>query len=206
MNFKNSILVLLFVGAFMLSALCAVDTDLVIVNQQIDEERKNAIPLTSYFENFIAELSTLDPIKRATLPTLRMCRGIYVPLKIIFFESPEAAAAIGANAQGKNKAFLPFYTNFWCTGVHLSIAVLAEILYIRRDCQKHNCSIDDENHRRRVACFMKNTHFFLQNSQEFIESEINRRRNLIAKYAEIVLDGAILFLESLYDNENDSLH
>ncbi len=205
MNFKNSVLVIFFAIEFILSVLSSADLALINDQQVLAEEVVNGI--TSHTANcvgqFITQLSTFDPIQKVVLPILRVCKDIEKPIKTILLDSTETKDINGIKMQYTRVGFLPFHTNFWCTGVRLSIEILAEVLYCRRDYQKYKCSLDDENHRLRVAFFMKKTHFFLQSSQDFIESEINRRRNLIAKYIEIGLDGAILFFESLYDNEND---
>lgn len=160
-----------------------------------------ALTSRGYFSIIMARISTFDSIQDVTLPILRSCRTIAKPLKAILLESEETAIIHGVEVTYCKNGFLPFYTNFWCTGVRLTIEIFADILYSRRDCKKHRCSTIDENHLIRMAKFRENTQRFLIRSQELFENEALLRQRSAVQWAEIALDGSILFLESLYDDE-----
>ena len=49
--------------------------------------------------------------------------------------------------------------------------------------------------------FRENTGRFLIRSQELFENEVLLRQRSMFQWTEITLDGSILFLESLYDDE-----
>ena len=159
------------------------------------------VPTPGYFNIIVAKLSVVDPIQDAVLPILRSCRTLAKPLKAILLESEETAIIHGVEVTYSKTGFLPFYTKFWCTGVRLTIEVLAEILFGRRDCKKHRCSNSDENHLIRMAKFRENTGRFLIRSQELFENEVLLRQRSMIQWTEIALDGSILFLESLYQDE-----
>lgn len=190
MNFQNSLLVIFFFIKFFSSIMYAADIKLVVSDPQVlDQENKSALH------------STFDPIQQLGLPVFKACKNMVIPLKIILLESTEIKIINGMEMQCTKAGFLPFYTNFWCTGIRLSIEILMEILYARRDYQKYHCSVERENHQARMRKFSANTHLFLKKAQECIEDELLLRQKSTFKWIEIALDGSILFLESLYENE-----
>ena len=156
---------------------------------------------SNYLNIIVAKLSVVDPIQDAVLPILRSCRSLAKPLKAILLESEETAIINGVLMPYRKAGFLPFYTNFWCTGVRLTIEIFANILFGRRDCKKHRCSTIDENHLIRMVKFRENTGRFLIRSQELFENEALLRQRSAVQWTEIALDGSILFLESLYQDE-----
>jgi hypothetical protein len=156
-------------------------------------------PAPSYFNIIVAKLSVVDPIQDAVLPILRSCRTLAKPLKAILLESEETAIIHGIEVTYRVAGFLPFYTHFYCTGARLTIEILADILYSHRDCKKHRCNALDEHHLIRMAKFRENTGRFLTRSQELFENEVMLRQRSIIQWTEMVLDGSIIFLESLYE-------
>ncbi len=166
----------------------------------LDPTKEDAAPTSpNHFSAIMTKLSTFDPIQGAALSILRSCRTIAKPLKAILLESEETAIIHGAEVTYRKAGFLPFYTNFWCTGVRLTIEIFANILFGRRDCKKHRCSAIDENHLIRMTKFRENTRRFLTRSQELFENEVLLRQRSAIQWTEIALDGSILFLESLYE-------
>lgn len=196
MKFKNSNLI-----AFLMRMLAA--TVLSAEGHSMEENPiEDKAPLTpGHFSFIMTQPSTFDPIQEAVLPILRSCRTLAKPLKAILLESEETAIIHGAEVTYRKAGFLPFYTSFWCTGVRLTIEVLADILYSRRDCKKYCCSLQDENHLIRMAKFRENTKRFLTRSQELFENEALLRQRSVVQWTEMALDGSILFLESLYEDE-----
>lgn len=153
----------------------------------------------SYFQIIMKKLSAFDPIQDAALPTLKTCRKVVIPLKAILLESEETTIINSIEVHHRRMGFLPFYTKFWCTGIRLSIEILADVLYSRRDCQKHHCNTFDENHLIRTVRFRDNTSRLLKRSQELFENEVLLRQKSFAQWTEFALDGSIMFLESLYE-------
>jgi hypothetical protein len=168
----------------------------------LDPTKEDTAPTSrGYFSIIMARLSTFDSIQDVTLPILRSCRTIAKPLKAILLESEETAIIHGTEVTYRKTGFLPFYTNFWCTGVRLTIEIFADILCGRRDCKKYRCSSSDKNHQARIKKFRENTGRFLTASQELFENQVLLRQRSMFQWTEIALDGSILFLESLYDDE-----
>lgn len=158
-----------------------------IIDQEILDQRINRK------ENAYCEY---DPIQSAILPALHICKQMMQPINMVLFDSLETKIINGVELQCVRVGFLPFYTNFWCTSVRISIEAFAQILYVARDRYKYNCSIDDANHQERVKKLSDCTHILLKRAQYFIEGEITRRQKLTAQWIEFALDGAIFFLES----------
>lgn len=185
MNWKNSILVIFFLIKILMSDLSSSEIEFnkeVLDQEGVKESRSSAV---------------FDPLKHLILPTLYACKQMTYPLNVILFDSLSTKIINGVEIQFIQKGFLPFYTNFWCTGARFSLEFFANILYAGRDCQIYGCSLDDTRHRERVQKLMVRTQFFLEKSQRFIESEVIRRQKLAMEWIEIVLDGSILFLESV---------
>lgn len=181
MNWKNSVLVMLFFIKMLIPILNSAEE---IINQEeVDQRAKN--------------LNAYDPISHTILPTLHFCKQSMQPINRILFDSVETKIINNTEVQTVMHGFLPFYTNFCCTGVRVSIEILAHTLYKVRDCRRYNCLESDRFHQERVKKLSDRTHLFLIKAQDFIETEITRRQKLTTQWIEFSLDGAILFLESV---------
>lgn len=185
MNLKNSILgIFFFINLFVSTLVSAeIDNTHEMLNPSVRERVRGS-------DNY-------DLIQEVALPTLHLCKHGIKALSSILFDSIERRMIGEHEIQCVRVGFLPFYTNFWCTGVRISIEILAESIYSRRDCQRYKCETFDENHKERVRKFMEKTHFLLKGQQESLESKIILGHKLTIQWTEMAIEGSILFLENL---------
>jgi len=183
MNWKNLILGGFFFISLYVSTLVSAEID---IAQEIPETLGSGRVLANY-----------DLIQEVALPALYLCKNGVRSLSAILFDSIESKMIGRQEIRCVRVGFLTFYTNFWCTGVRLSLEILVEIIYGKRDCQRFKCDFQDENHKQRVRTFMEKTHFLLKNQQESMESKIILGHKLTMQWIEMAIEGSILFLEAL---------